>query len=59
MHGIAVIIEKLLGEDWEEEELGDDSQKKGGVPALIEEEDCTVRFYASWIWLSSGLLIHS
>lgn len=59
-HGIAVIVEKLLGEDWEEgEEPGDDSKKKGGVPALIEEEDCTVRLYASCARVPLRLLIHS
>ena len=34
-HGIAVIIEKLLAEDWE-------GSGDGGVPEYYEEADCMV-----------------
>ena len=36
-HGIAVVIEKLLAEDWEGAEAG-------GVPEFYEEKDCQVPF---------------
>ena len=39
-HGIKVIIEKLLAEDWEPGDDGDEGQQ---VPALVEEDDCVVR----------------
>ena len=34
-HGIAVIIDKLLAEDWE-------GTEEGGVPGYYEEKDCVV-----------------
>lgn len=36
-HGIAVIIEKLLAEDWDEE-----GSSQGGVPPFYDESDCVV-----------------
>jgi hypothetical protein len=39
-HGIKVVIERLLAEDWEP---GDDGAEGQQVPALIEEDNCVVR----------------
>jgi hypothetical protein len=39
-HGIKVVIEKLLADDWEPGEDGAEGQE---VPAMVEEDDCVVR----------------
>ncbi|KAF7791044.1 hypothetical protein EIP86_002004 [Pleurotus ostreatoroseus] len=38
-HGIAVIIERLLAEDWDDDDAGDNTRKEG-VPPFVEEDDC-------------------
>ncbi|KAJ3544825.1 hypothetical protein NM688_g5696 [Phlebia brevispora] len=40
-HGIAVIVNKLLSDDWEEGDVPEGNKTKGGVPPLTEEEDCS------------------
>ena len=42
-HPISVVVEKLLAKDWEDETgSADDEEGTGGVPALTQEEDCSV-----------------
>ena len=45
-HGIKVVIEKLLAEDWEPGEDGAEGQQ---VPAMVEEDDCVVRLRFAFI----------
>jgi hypothetical protein len=45
-HGIKVVIEKLLAEDWEP---GEDGAEGRQVPSMIDEEDCVVRLYVVFL----------
>ena len=45
-HGIKVVIEKLLAEDWEPGEDGAEGQQ---VPAMVDEDDCVVRLCFAFI----------
>ena len=57
-HGIAVIIEKLLAEDWEDDDAGDNTQK-GGVPPLVEEDDCVVSDISLNAMIFADLMLYS
>lgn len=50
-HGIQVVIEKLLSEDWEP---GNDGAGGQQVPAMVDEDECVVGHCACFSYLDSS-----
>ena len=50
-HGIQVVIEKLLSEDWEP---GNDGAGGQQVPAMVDEDECVVGYCVCFSYFDSS-----